>query len=109
MSNISSFKIAVGMFGTAALVKLLSFALAIDELGVTLSAQAGSLGRPRTTAPASQWLWIKELQAKVEAEGYTVRKATLKKACGEFYTLDKNGKRVELFVDPTNGKIVGQL
>ena len=49
------------------------------------------------------------LQAKVEAQGYTVKKAKLKKACGEMYSLDKNGKRVELFVDPTNGKIVGQL
>jgi len=38
-----------------------------------------------------------------------VRKGKLKKACGELYTLDKNGQRVELFVDPTNGKIVGQL
>jgi hypothetical protein len=78
-------------------------------LAATAVAQAGSLGRPCTAAPQSQWLSINELRAKVEAQGYTVRKARLKKACGELYTLDKNGKRVELFVDPTNGKIVGQL
>ncbi len=73
------------------------------------TAQAGSLGRPCTAAPENQWLSIQELQAKVEAQGYKVRKAKLKKACGELYTLDKNGQQVELFVDPTNGKIVGQL
>jgi hypothetical protein len=49
------------------------------------------------------------LHAKVEALGYTVRKAKIKNACGELYTTDKNGGRVELFVDPTNGDIVGRL
>lgn len=109
LPKISSFKIAAGVFGAAALVKLSAFALAVTVLGLTSSAQAGSLGRACTAVPQSQWLSIKELQTKVEAQGYTVKKAKLKKACGELYTLDKDGKRVELFVDPTNGKIVGQL
>jgi len=109
MAKISSFKIAAGVFGTAALVKISVFALAIAMLGLTTAAQAGSLGRPCTAAPQSQWLSINELQAKVEAQGYTVKKAKLKKACGELYTLDKNGSRVELFVDPTSGQIVGRL
>jgi hypothetical protein len=78
-------------------------------LGTAVTAHAGSLGRPCTTAPESQWLPVSELRAKIEAQGYQVRKAKLKKACGELYTLDKNGNQVELFVDPTSGKIVGQL
>ena len=78
-------------------------------LGVVATAQAGSLGRPCTSAPQSQWLPIQELQAKVEALGYKVQKAKLKNACGELYTIDKNGGRVELFVDPTSGQIIGQL
>lgn len=73
------------------------------------TAQAGSLGRPCTAAPESQWLPLQELQTKVEAQGYKVQKAKLKKACGELYTIDKAGNRVELFVDPTSGQIVGQL
>lgn len=73
------------------------------------AAQAGSLGRPCTSAPENQWLSMQDLQAKVEASGYKVQKAKFKKACGEFYTIDKTGNRVELFVDPTNGQIVGQL
>jgi hypothetical protein len=72
-------------------------------------AQAGSLGRPCTSEPQSKWLPMQALQAKVEALGYKVQKAKLKAACGEIYTIDKNGDRVELFVDPTNGEIVGKL
>lgn len=72
-------------------------------------ANAGSLGRPCTSAPQSQWLSLDAIQAKVEALGYRVQKAKLKAACGELYTIDKNGSRVELFVDPTSGAIVGQL
>jgi hypothetical protein len=75
---------------------------------VVPAAQAGSLGRPCTSAPQSQWMSMEALQAKIEALGYKVQKAKLKNACGEIYALDKNGGRVELFVDPTNGQIVGQ-
>lgn len=89
--------------------KITAFIVAGAILGSAVAAQAGSLGRPCTAAPESQWLSIAALQAKVEANGYKVQKAKLKAACGELYTIDKNGNRVELFVDPTNGQIVGQL
>lgn len=89
--------------------KIAIFTVTAAVLGTAAVAQAGSLGRPCTSAPSSQWLSIEALQAKVEAEGYKVQKAKLKQACGELYTIDKNGQRVELFVDPTNGKIVGQI
>ena len=109
MANNTSFKMAAGIFGMAALVKITAFALALAMLGVASTAQAGTLGKPCTTAPQNQWLSIEALQSKVEALGYKVQKAKLKNACGELYTLDKSGNRVELFVDPTSGKIVGQL
>jgi hypothetical protein len=78
-------------------------------LATATIANAGSLGRPCTSAPQSQWLTLDALQARVEALGYKVQKAKLKAACGEFYTIDRNGSRVELFVDPTSAAIVGQL
>jgi hypothetical protein len=87
--------------------------IAIFAAGILLAtaslANAGSLGRPCTLAPQSQWLSLDAIQAKVEALGYRVQKAKLKVACGELYSIDKNGSRVELFVDPTSGAIVGQL
>lgn len=78
-------------------------------LGSATIAQAGSLGRPCTNAPQAQWLRLEQLQAKVEALGYTVQKAKLKNQCGEIYARDKTGGKIELFLDPANGNIVGQL
>jgi hypothetical protein len=89
--------------------KILLFTAAAATLGIASAAYAGSLGRPCTTAPQTQWLPIEQLQAKLEALGYKVRNGSLKNACGEFYAFDKNGGRVELFVDPTSGDVVGQL
>jgi hypothetical protein len=82
-------------------------AAALASLGIVAAAQAGSLGRPCTSAPEAQWLSLDALKAKAEAAGYRVQKAKLKAACGEIYALDRNGARVELFVDPTSGQIVG--
>lgn len=89
--------------------KITLFAAAAAILAFAASAQAGSLGKPCTSAPESQWLALDELKAKVEGLGYKVKKAKLKNGCGELYTIDKNGSRAELFVDPTSGQIVGQL
>jgi hypothetical protein len=89
--------------------KIALFIAIAGMLGATTFAEAGSLGRPCTAAPQSQWLSMLALQSKVEALGYRVQKTKLKAACGEIYTIDKSGNRVELFVDPTNGNIVGQL
>ena len=105
----SSFKVGAANFSTGALLKISAVAFIAAMLGLGSSAQANSLGRPCTSAPESQWLSIHQLQAKVEALGYKVQKAKVAKACGELYTFDKDGNRVELFVDPTNGQIVGQL
>lgn len=82
-------------------------AAALLSLGGAASmAEAGSLGRPCTTAPEAQWLSLEQLKAKAEAQGYTVQKAKLKGACGELYARDATGARTELFVDPTSGEIV---
>ncbi len=89
--------------------KITLLAAAAIVVGAAAAAQAGSLGRPCTLAPQNQWLSMQDLQAKVEALGYKVQKAKIAKGCGEFYTIDNTGNRIELFVDPTNGQIVGQL
>ena len=81
-------------------------AIAVIALGAA-GAQAGTLGRPCTSAAESQYLSPSELQAKAEAQGYKVSRVKVAKACGEIYALDKNGAKVELFVDPTNGTIIG--
>lgn len=89
--------------------RIIALAVAVSALLPALDAQAGSLGRPCTTTPPSEWMTIQALQAKVEAQGYKVQKAKLKNACGEIYTIDKAGKQVELFLDPATGAVVGQM
>jgi hypothetical protein len=87
--------------------KLAIAAAALASVGaLAAAAQAGSLGRPCTSAPDSEWLSLDALRARAEAEGYRVQKAKIKAACGEIYALDRNGARVELFVDPASGRIV---
>jgi hypothetical protein len=72
----------------------------------TTRAQASSLGRPCTEAPVNQYLPAAQLQIKAEAQGYTVERVKVAKACAEIYAVDKTGAKVELFLDPTNGTIV---
>jgi hypothetical protein len=81
-------------------------AAAVIGLGA-VGAQASSFGRPCTSAPESQYLPAGELQAKAEQQGYKVSKVKVAKNCGEVYALDKTGAKIELFMDPTNGTIVG--
>lgn len=91
------------------MVKVSVLSIAVALLGFASAAQADTWGRPCTSAPQNKWLSLAALQKKVEAQGYKVQKAKMKDTCGELYTLDKQGNRVELFVDPTSGRIVGQL
>lgn len=85
--------------------RLAAAAVAIVAFGAA-GAQASSLGRPCTAASENQYLSAADLQAKAEAQGYTVSRVKIAKACGEIYARDKAGARVELFVDPTNGSVV---
>jgi hypothetical protein len=82
--------------------------VAFAGLAGVSAAEASSLGRPCTSAPESQWLTLDDLKAKAAAQGYTVRKAKLEKACGEIYVVDRGGARAELFMDPTSGEIVAR-
>lgn len=89
--------------------KLVIAAAALASLAVVGTASAGGFDRPCTDAAPSSWLSLQALQNKVAAQGYAVQKAKLKRACGEIYARDAEGTRVELFVDPTSGEIVGKL
>lgn len=53
------------------MTKIAIFASGILLATATL-ANAGSLGRPCTSAPPSQWLSLDAIQAKVEGLGYKI-------------------------------------
>ncbi len=55
-----------------------------------------------------RWMTEAVAQSKLTEAGYTVKsiKTTRAGNCFEAYAADKDGKRVELFLDPTTGNIV---
>ena len=61
-----------------------------------------------TTAPEDQWMNEAAAQAKIAEAGYTVAKLKRTRTgnCYEVYVTDKSGKRMELFLDPTNASII---
>lgn len=81
-------------------------AAAVLALAAT-GAQAKSWSRACTSAPASQYLSGSELWAKAEAQGYRVKGVEIERGCADVDAFDKNGREVDLYLDPTDGKIVG--
>jgi hypothetical protein len=81
-------------------------AVALLSLAGAAPAHAESLGRPCTDKPETAYLSLDALKGKLSDLGYEIRSGEIKNACGEFYVLDKAGKRAELFLDPTSGAIV---
>lgn len=61
-----------------------------------------------TAAPEAQWMSEADAKAKLTEAGYSVAKLKRTRTgnCYEAYVTDKTGKRMELFLDPTDAKIV---
>lgn len=59
-----------------------------------------------TKAPQSQWMPQQALKDRLVKEGYTIDKFLVSGACYEIYGKDKAGKMVEIYFDPTDGRIV---
>ena len=83
--------------------------ITLAVLALTASpALAGSYSGTCTSAPKEQWLTEAAVKAKVIEAGYTVKSIKLTRAgnCFEAYVTDKAGTKMELFLDPTNAKII---
>jgi hypothetical protein len=53
-----------------------------------------------TTRPKSEWKPHAELEKKLTAEGWVIRRMEATKSCYEVYAKDPQGKRIEAFFDP---------
>ncbi|MYM40883.1 PepSY domain-containing protein [Duganella qianjiadongensis] len=53
-----------------------------------------------TKAPKSEWKSHEELQKKLVAEGWVIRRMEATNSCYEVYAKDPKGNRVEAFFDP---------
>lgn len=78
----------------------------LAAVAVALVAPA-AIARPKCTdAPQSQWLPQKTMQDRITKAGYTIDKFKVSGTCYEIYGKDKNGRRVEIYYDPTDGSVV---
>lgn len=59
-----------------------------------------------TTEPKEKWMSEEAFKAKVEAEGYKIRKFKQPGTCYEIYGTDKEGKKVEIYFNPVDGSVV---
>jgi hypothetical protein len=49
---------------------------------------------------------IANVQAKAEGMGYKVRQVKIEDGCYEIYAIDKDGNRVEAYLNPVTAEIV---
>ncbi len=56
--------------------------------------------------PKAEWLKESEARAKLEAQGYKIRKFKVDGQCYEIYGFNKEGKKVEIYFDTKTLDIV---
>ena len=61
-----------------------------------------------TQAPKDQWLSEAVMKQLVLDLGYTIKVFKVSGNCYEIYGKGKDGKNVEIYFDPTDGRIVKQ-
>jgi hypothetical protein len=88
--------------------KALMLSLICSPLAFVSTAEAGSYGKSCTSFTREKWAPLSAIERKLTVEGYTVRSAKIRNDCVEVYALDSSGTRVELFVDPATGAVVGR-
>ncbi|HML28981.1 MAG TPA: PepSY domain-containing protein [Hyphomicrobium sp.] len=59
-----------------------------------------------TKAPREQWLSDAQIKSKLAERGYSITKIEVDDTCIEVKGTDKDGKKVELDVDPVTAEIV---
>lgn len=68
------------------------------------SAYAGSYAAGCTKSPQASWMKIEDVESKVKSDGYLIMKSKVSGSCYEIYAT-KDGKRFELFYDPTTAQL----
>ncbi len=61
-----------------------------------------------THEPKSKWMQKKDISAKLQKDGYQVKRVKIEGSCYEAFALDKAGKRHELVINPMTGESVRQ-
>ncbi|MCO5399780.1 PepSY domain-containing protein [Ralstonia soli] len=59
-----------------------------------------------TKHPKTEWMPEAEAQAKIKAEGYTIKKFKVDGNCYEIYGTNKDGKKAEIYYDTKTLEVV---
>lgn len=86
----------------ASIVKSMS---AAALLAFSLGAYASSAC---TDAPRDKWLPQKDVQAKLEKQGYSVKRLKAEDGCYEAHVTGKDGKKAEIEINPVDGNVVNK-
>lgn len=88
------------MFRTAA--RLLAATAAVAAF-----ASAASASPKCTTEAKDKWMKEADMKAKIDGMGYTdYKKILVTGSCYEIYGKNKDGKKVEVYFNPVDGKVV---
>jgi hypothetical protein len=83
------------------LVPTLAFAMA-TAAGVAFASDDDL----KIDVPGDQWLTIAQITEKFTSQGYHVREVKVEDGGYEIYAIDKDGKRLEAYVNPVTGEML---
>lgn len=79
----------------------------IAAAATLLIGSAAFAGTECTTAPQANWMTQQQMLQKLVDTGYTIERFLVTKGgCYEMYGWDKDGRRVEIYHNPVDGKVV---
>jgi hypothetical protein len=81
--------------------------LLLGAMGAAAPAFAEGSEAACTSEPASKWIGEGAAKAAAAQTGLDVRDIKVENSCYEIYALDKEGKQVQVVMNPLTGKIVG--
>lgn len=84
----------------------LALGLAMMAAAPAPAAASDDDGRCRVTDPNATWLTKEEVAARLKDQGFDVRRMDTEDGCLEMKGMNKDGKRVEVYVHPVSGEIV---
>ena len=80
-------------------IAALIFALTVGTSASALASEQAHCG----TVPKEKWLTSETVKARMAEQGYDVRSIKAERGCFEIKATDKNGARVEIYVNPETG------
>lgn len=73
---------------------------------LSLTCASAFAGQACTDAPKNTWMSKEQITTQVKGMGYTIKKLDVEDKCYEVKGLDKDGKKVEAYFNPVDGKLV---